>query len=1319
MEEYLFSPSMDQDSDVRMIIELIDSGYKNITDEENVIILIGDTGSGKSTLANYLNDIELVAKQIGRGGLDKKKIVIDTIGGTDMKIGHASISETTIPSKCVDKMNNLVYWDCPGFGDTNGVVQDIVNAFYIKRIFDHSIKLKLIIVIEEVSLKGKAKPFINIIDTLNKLFISVEDFKDGLGVIITKGEAEVNDIREHLSLILSEQLESLNLKQKQILRLLASTNSYIELFPKPQTLGIISAGDKHKIRSMVAMMKPVNKIRINIAITDKSRIHVRALVDEVQIRIITIIDDLCKKIIEYYLAMTDYDVLTISKCEVRLINYANRICNFFTELNNIALKPDEQQIDSLSAKLKILPGELGLIFDDSSHKQFVQCIGNFRFFEQIDTTVRHSIRTSEWFFRFDQCSTSIKGISNKLFETIRSTIITNAHIGIQDLCNIIQKEFLTFDMINADSSIELFAQCKANILAIDELVLDNFDIEKFYLATTRFAPQMSALIDEHRQIVAIMNGGIRIEYNCIVRNGIRPLHDLIQKYKNKMSNLVQNLSNDIEYHLENYIQTIISEDNCYSLLQLKSMLDQYSGLTREIINVDNIQTLVHMLRSYDITYDFYPLIKKLNKLATLNVRDMRNDPINLDKYIKQLIVIKDKIHTLYDRKRDNVSIELKNQVNDKIEIITLQMKDFYNSTDSNQKARLVDVCARLSIDLNQKVKLIDVRNCVSTEMLTYPFLVFRNNLESNNLTIGIENLHDIINIINKHQDDDDTVTSSIEIGWYEKIIDLMISIKNYNQLEITTERFNYYIRCLSRNIDQCIQQIETDENLKTIRMKLPMYWNLLDTIAREINQSSIDNIGYRIENVITSILGTNHKIDLANIKAIDELRWKNKFIKLTHNIIDKTSDEIAIKIVWYQNILDVYQSLVISDTKIFPSSISQANFSSFWNQYKSTTARQYVPYNPIMTQQLNDIIRFITNDRPQVRKHNSGKICFTGHFVKISDIEKYITDDIKMIEIICLNVMRFDKNVVSHGVNWIIIAPIWEIRSDITIILSGADAKAHPITKAFGGIKSGINGSDGLPGLPGMNSGDFHGIGNNFINLSKLTIKVDGGMGGNGQNGGNGADGALGDDANYYSKNGKLSDIISKTNNRWPKITPDKYTKLYAKGKINESLDKKSYNRIKTFKGSPGSAGGNGGKGGAAGISGNFGRVKIMQNNVTIWEYHGKKFNGIDGKPGNPGTGGKYGNDLDVYIWNRYHTQATKIINNNTYAKSGKIPATTNADNQLKPTASDNDLGDIIIQTKKDFASEISALTGKNNFYHKLQLPILNKFYELIESIAK
>ncbi|XP_043466810.1 uncharacterized protein LOC122501425 isoform X4 [Leptopilina heterotoma] len=110
-------------------LELSRIKLKNQTsDKEDAAICIGTARSGKSTLINYLirNKLKGVRKYL-EFVLEKNDS--NSIGP---EIGSESESVTTEPSKWISThFSNLAIWDTPGFGDTRGVKQDIINSYYI------------------------------------------------------------------------------------------------------------------------------------------------------------------------------------------------------------------------------------------------------------------------------------------------------------------------------------------------------------------------------------------------------------------------------------------------------------------------------------------------------------------------------------------------------------------------------------------------------------------------------------------------------------------------------------------------------------------------------------------------------------------------------------------------------------------------------------------------------------------------------------------------------------------------------------------------------------------------------------------------------------------------------------------------------------------------------------------------------------------------------------------------------------------------------------------------------------------------------------
>ena len=82
-------------------------------DKENqeAIIVIGDTGVGKSTIMSFLAGAQLMVKYDGL----KPYLASNN---NKIKIGHEKLSETTVPTKAV--IQNMAFYDCPGFKDNKG-----------------------------------------------------------------------------------------------------------------------------------------------------------------------------------------------------------------------------------------------------------------------------------------------------------------------------------------------------------------------------------------------------------------------------------------------------------------------------------------------------------------------------------------------------------------------------------------------------------------------------------------------------------------------------------------------------------------------------------------------------------------------------------------------------------------------------------------------------------------------------------------------------------------------------------------------------------------------------------------------------------------------------------------------------------------------------------------------------------------------------------------------------------------------------------------------------------------------------------------------
>jgi hypothetical protein len=125
--------------------------------------LIGPSGDGKSTLLNYIGGAQQVAiDDDGRYKIENVKPLPGII------TGHGLESETKLPCRYKN------FYDCPGFGDTRGPIQEILNIFSIHKLTERSQKIKVIITISEYSIRqGRGEIFVKTVKNLGETFQNI------------------------------------------------------------------------------------------------------------------------------------------------------------------------------------------------------------------------------------------------------------------------------------------------------------------------------------------------------------------------------------------------------------------------------------------------------------------------------------------------------------------------------------------------------------------------------------------------------------------------------------------------------------------------------------------------------------------------------------------------------------------------------------------------------------------------------------------------------------------------------------------------------------------------------------------------------------------------------------------------------------------------------------------------------------------------------------------------------------------------------------------------------------------------------------------
>lgn len=165
------------------------------------VIVLGPTGSGKTALINGLAGRPLHTIKRGRG------FCIDTNTPLpNLHISHNSRVGTKLPASWHDKENNIVYWDCPGFGDPRGPEADTTNAFAIDQLFRSA--SKFVLVVPQSCLDdNRSTGFYNLLNEVTNLFINKDQLQSGLSLIITKKKEEFNPYEVLSELVEEERQE--------------------------------------------------------------------------------------------------------------------------------------------------------------------------------------------------------------------------------------------------------------------------------------------------------------------------------------------------------------------------------------------------------------------------------------------------------------------------------------------------------------------------------------------------------------------------------------------------------------------------------------------------------------------------------------------------------------------------------------------------------------------------------------------------------------------------------------------------------------------------------------------------------------------------------------------------------------------------------------------------------------------------------------------------------------------------------------------------------------------------------------------------------
>ena len=144
------------------------------------VLVVGLTGSGKSTLVHALASKQLTVCISKHGDAWEVNVPVDELI-PGYAIGHGLGSVTSTPCSWHDRISNLVYWDCPGFLDSRGVTQEIINAFAIDQLLKPPSRIKILLAMQESDFQnGRGSGALDRIEKLIGIIPDIEQLKQSL-----------------------------------------------------------------------------------------------------------------------------------------------------------------------------------------------------------------------------------------------------------------------------------------------------------------------------------------------------------------------------------------------------------------------------------------------------------------------------------------------------------------------------------------------------------------------------------------------------------------------------------------------------------------------------------------------------------------------------------------------------------------------------------------------------------------------------------------------------------------------------------------------------------------------------------------------------------------------------------------------------------------------------------------------------------------------------------------------------------------------------------------------------------------------------------
>jgi predicted GTPase len=116
---------------------------RKVAKGKDLIVFLGNTGSGKSTTVNVLGKIPMVLDVL------KTRFLLQDDAKPGMRMDDAIKSTTRYPAFLRRPDSEILLFDFPGFKDSEGANEDIINAALIKSLLENARTVKAVVVTSE------------------------------------------------------------------------------------------------------------------------------------------------------------------------------------------------------------------------------------------------------------------------------------------------------------------------------------------------------------------------------------------------------------------------------------------------------------------------------------------------------------------------------------------------------------------------------------------------------------------------------------------------------------------------------------------------------------------------------------------------------------------------------------------------------------------------------------------------------------------------------------------------------------------------------------------------------------------------------------------------------------------------------------------------------------------------------------------------------------------------------------------------------------------------------------------------------------------